>query len=279
MESIRLTFGTAFNPEVFSLSGDQGLYAQTATTIRGYASDYELTGHGISALTRPAREIQLEVKTHAEQGVRSLKRLMRAASTQLDAAPALVTIDRWMQHCQIPTIEVTEVTPRFSTATLTLALLDGWWMLEGETVSIVRTEQTDVALDHDYDHEYDLAGVASIKRIGADGNTLDAVDVLMRLRIFGPCANPTVQIGDNRFQVMTEVPADGYLTVDPLSRTVLVTASNGVETDVFPKAVRGEGLDRGEYIFQPLPPRALEVSYPGAFDFDVTPIYRRQHAW
>lgn len=279
MESIRLTFGTAFNPEVFSLSGDQGLYAQTATTIRGYASDYELTGHGISALTRPAREIQLEVKTHAEQGVRSLKRLMRAASTQLDEAPALVTIDGWMQHCQIPTIEVTEVTPRFSTATLTLALLDGWWMLEGETVSIVRTEQTDVALDHDYDHEYDLAGVASIERIGADGNTLDAVDVLMRLRIFGPCANPTVQIGDNRFQVMTEVPADGYLTVDPLSRTVLVTASNGVETDVFPKAVRGEGLDRGEYIFQPLPPQALEVSYPGAFDFDVTPIYRRQHAW
>lgn len=279
MEAISLIFGDRFNPKEFDLDGTHGLFGETATPLRGFQNTYTLAGRSITGLARPAREITLDVKVWRDEGVQTLKRLMREASVQMDDAPARIRVDGWEQKCQVPKIDVSDVRPRLSTVSMTIVLLEGFWLYTGETVSVVRAAQSEVALDHEYDFEHDYAGMSSAAYVGAAGNPLDAVDMLVGLRFYGPCSNPAVTINETRYQVSTDVPDGGYVTVDPRTREVILTPSNGTTSSVFDKAVRGGGLGSGSYIFEPQPPERLEVAYSGEFDFDVIPYYRRQHLW
>ncbi|ERI87681.1 hypothetical protein HMPREF1587_00720, partial [Bifidobacterium breve JCP7499] len=43
----------------------------------------------------------------------------------------------------------------------------------------------------------------------------------------------------------------------------------------FANAERGAGLDSGSYIFQPLPAGRAEVSWPGGYTFELTPVEER----
>lgn len=280
MENISFIFGDQFNPLEFDLDGTRGLFGETANPLRGYQNTYTLAGRSLTGVSRPAREITLEVKAYRDEGIYTLKQFMREATVQMDGNSARIRVDGWEQKCQIPKIEVSEVKPNIATVSMTIALLEGFWLYTGETVSVVRTAQTEVALDHEYDFEHDYAGMSSVAYLGSEGNPLNAIDMLVGLRFYGPCSNPSVTINNNnRYQISTDIPDGGYVTVDPRTREVLLTPSNGTVSNVFDKAERGSGLGSGSYIFEPQPPRRTEVTYSGEFDFDVIPYYRRQHLW
>ncbi|MCD4549672.1 hypothetical protein [Schaalia sp. lx-260] len=279
MSAVTLTVGTQFNSEVFHLSGQGGLHVETGVALRGYATSYQIEGQSLKGVSRPAREIQLPVKGVGAAGAAEIERLMRAASLSLDVAPSLLSVDGWEQSCHIPKIQVDRVTPAISGITLTLVLLDGYWVKQGAPISVLRASASETSLDYPYDYPHDLASHASQKHFGDEANPYAATHILPLIRIYGPATNPAITIGSNTYRVTTDIPRGAYLTIDPRARTVILTAENGVTTNVFNRAERGSGAGSGNYIFQPLPLTRLLIAYSGEFDFEIIPYYRRQHLW
>ena len=94
----------------------------------------------------------------------------------------------------------------------------------------------------------------------------------VKLTIFGPCAQPYVIIGTNRYEVDVTVPSGSRLEIDGTGdvRTVTMVSGTGLATNCFAQAVRGSGKDSGRYVFQPLAPGTQPISWPGGFQFDLT---------
>lgn len=280
MQQISILFGDDWNRTAFSLSGDDSLWAQTAPTLRGFETEYGLGSHALSSVGRPARELSLELIAQGETGIERLNALMAQATNSLDEGEATISIDGWTQHIRIPKTEANEIKPTMAAVTLTVVLLDGWWIRETEPISVIRREQTDTALDYEFDFEHDFMGLSTMTRFDAGKLESSAHDLLVGLRIYGPCSNPSLTVDGNTFRVDCDVPEGSYLSVDPVSRTVLLTLSNGSVVDVFDKAVRGSGVDSGSYIFQTLKTGSShELSYGNSFDFDIVPVLRRQFSW
>lgn len=273
MADVVLLFGEPPTVTSFVLGTDTSVFAQTAPALRGWKASYDLAGTQVSGVARTAREVTVPIVVHGEKGRENAALLSELISRSLDGLPARVSVQGWSRRVFLPALTIQEVTRYRMTAELTVILLDGLWEYEGSPVRVVRASSADTSLDHDYDHDYDLAGMTSTSVF--PGGSVTSKDVLARLFFFGPCQNPTLTIGENRFSVRTDVPEGAYLRVDPLTRTCEVTYENGTVRDVFAQAVRGDGIDSGSYIFQPLPARDLEITYGGDFDFSIVPIYRR----
>lgn len=106
---------------------------------------------------------------------------------------------------------------------------------------------------------------------------VDGLDpVPFRMRIHGPCSDPVVTIAGNRYMLDGDIPGGAWAEVDSTvgARTVTLVAG-GDRINWFSHAHRGFGLDGGEYIFQPLPAGRNEVTWPGGFVFDLTPVEER----
>ena len=73
-----------------------------------------------------------------------------------------------------------------------------------------------------------------------------------------------------------DIPSGSYVTVTSIAsrRTIVMTAENGDETNVFDKGRRGTGLNGGEYIFQPIPAGDSIVQWSG-FGVDLT-VYQEE---
>ena len=79
-----------------SLSGDSGLYGQTALKIRGYAWDYSTGDHALAGVSRSAREADLEIIAYREEGRRSLDTLIEQSTLDMDIQkPGILFIDDW----------------------------------------------------------------------------------------------------------------------------------------------------------------------------------------
>ena len=121
-------------------------------------------------------------------------------------------------------------------------------------------------------------GLALIERLGNLANVLGVIVVgclipqTVKLTIFGPCAQPYVIIGTNRYEVDVTVPSGSRLEIDGTGdvRTVTMVSGTGLATNCFAQAVRGSGKDSGRYVFQPLAPGTQPISWPGGFQFDLT---------
>ena len=128
-------------------------------------------------------------------------------------------------------------------------------------------------LDHPYDMDYDYGPPSAPPVIAVDG--LDPMP--FRMTIYGPCSNPTVTIGGNRYRITGDIPGGARVEVDAVEGEKSVTLVNaaGDRINWFANAERGAGLDSGSYVFQPLPAGRAEVSWPGGYTFELTPVEER----
>ncbi|WP_127975598.1 hypothetical protein [Bifidobacterium aemilianum] len=169
--------------------------------------------------------------------------------------------------------EPQEILPTIIQSTITVVLLDGVWRRGTTTAYNPALIPGAQYLDYPYDYPYDYAPGSLVS--WARNHSL--VSSPVRLVVYGPAINPYVMIGVNRYQVDVGVPAGGYLTVDGVGRSIVLTGPDGDRTDCFAAGHRGGGRDRGEYIFQPVPPGSSEVSWPQNFGFDLT-VYEERSA-
>ena len=164
------------------------------------------------------------------------------------------------------------ITPTMVGTQLTVVLLDGGWRRETTTQHDPRTDAGS-GLDYPHDYPHDYGGMSILDTVA---NT-SGMPQPIRLTIFGPCVNPYVIIGPNRYEVDATIPASSRLEIDGTAdaRTVIMISDTGLRTNLFAKAVRGTGRGSGTYIFEPLPPGTSTISWAGGFEFDLTAIEER----
>ena len=242
--------------------------AGTAEGIRGREWEYSVGYRAIAAATRAARECSMSVTFLDLSVADELRRL--ADRDVAMATPGTLAIDGWSQRAYITAADPSSISRAHMAAKLTVVLLDGVWR-KGHTVAfeqLTATSGDGEFLDLPYDLPYDL-GVPSTRRYVDVGEWGAAP---LRFVVYGPCVNPAVRIDGNWYRVDVTVPDGGYLVVDPLAtpRSVIVVGPDGSTTDAFAKARRGDGLNSGEYIFQPASPGVHEVEWDRSFGFDLT---------
>lgn len=87
------------------------------------------------------------------------------------------------------------------------------------------------------------------------------------MTIYGAAVNPTIIIGGHTYIVNTIVGENEYLEIDSRSRTVIRTLVEGTKVNEF--------NNRGQKIFEKIPPGELTVNWSGEYGFDIVLYYER----
>lgn len=252
-----------------NLSGDNGLYGQTALKIRGYAWDYSTGDHALAGVSRSAREADLEIIAYREEGRRSLDTLIEQSTLDMDIQkPGILFIDDWQTDCYIPKIEISTVNPQYIKATLTIVLLNGVWrrgvttMLQANTA----TPATSTFLDYPHGYPYDYLRPKPTQYVS---NPMP-YSVPVSIIYYGPATNPYISIGSNSYKISGVLQEGERIAVNPYDHTVTKIEVNGRRSNVFSSADRGSGIGSGRYIFQPIESGANPVSKIESHKVDVT---------
>lgn len=242
--------------------------AGTAAGIRGREWDYSIGYMSLSGAARAARECSLSVAFIELSSADALRRL--ADRDMSEGTPGRLEVDGWSQRAYVTKAEPSSISRSHVTMSLTVVLLDGVWR-RGHTVSfepLTASSGDGEFLDLPYGLPYDL-GVPSTRKY-FDGSEWGSAP--LKFTIYGPAVNPAIRIDGNWYKADLTVPEGGYLVVDPLAspRAVTLVNADGSTVDAFSKARRGDGLNSGEYIFQPASPGTHEVDWDRSFGFDLT---------
>lgn len=243
-------------------------FAGTASGIRGREWVYTLGHMSLSGVTRSARECSLQV-AFTDMGEADL--LRRVADRDMaNGTPGALQFDGWAQRAYIVGSQPDTINRVWVEADIKAVLLDGVWR-RGHTVSfepLTASSGDGEFLDLPYGLPYDL-GVPSTRKY-FDGSEWGSAP--LKFTIYGPAVNPAIRIDGNWYKADLTVPDGGYLVVDPLAspRAVTLVNADGSTVDAFSKARRGDGLNSGEYIFQPASPGTHEVDWDRSFGFDLT---------
>ena len=162
----------------------------------------------------------------------------------------------------------------YLTATLTVTTDYPQWVKES-TVSfrtdgsvVTNTPQETSAkrnFDFNYDFPYDYTSGMRNKTL----NNTGFVGTNFKLIIFGAAVNPAVHIAGHTYKVNCEVQAGEHLTIDSLSKTVILTRVDGTEVNEF------NHRNRASYIFKEIPSGNNAVTWDGDFGFDVVLLEER----
>lgn len=241
-----------------------GAFVGTADELRGREWDYELGYRDLVNATRPARTVDVTLYTDGE----TANALRRVADADVMASTpgTFLAQNEWRQSGYILEAEPQSIHYGALAIGLKIALMDGaWWRLVQRSFSATGSGGSSTAfLDYPYDYDYDFTAADPTNEVEASVLTPSNV----RIVIYGAAVNPYIIVDGNRYQVNVSVPAGGYLTIDGREKTIILTLANGTTQDVFSAGVRGSGQGGGEYIFEPLPRGAHEVTWDGSFSFD-----------
>lgn len=282
MRTMTYTCG-ATRHRVVDLVDPSGIMVNRIESLRTHAWDVELAAHGIESAALNASTVQLEAKcadlTVLDTASTLFDADMRAIAIAGDRSKAgTITVDGWAQTALITGIEPSRDLPAAAKYALTVALLDGVWRKPADTQHFLPDKpQPGLYLDYPYDYPYDYQAPTR----GANAINGTGAPMPFKMVIFGPCTNPEITIGGNRYALTMTIPTGAYVTIDSRTgrKTITMTDINGDETNVFDKAVRGEGLDGGRYIFQPIPAGETSAQWDG-FGWDLTIIMERSApAW
>lgn len=239
-------------------------FVGTAENLRGREWDYELGYRDLVNATRPARTVDVTLYTDGE----TANALRRVADADVMASTpgTFLAQNEWRQRGYILEAKPQSIHYGALAIGLKIALLDGaWWRLVQRSFNATGGGGSLTAfLDYPYDYDYDFTAADPTNEVEASVLTPSNV----RIVIYGAAVNPYIIVDGNRYQVNVTVPAGGYLTIDGREKTIILTLANSTTQDVFSDGVRGSGQGGGEYIFEPLPRGAHEVTWDGSFSFD-----------
>ena len=146
-----------------------------------------------------------------------------------------------------------------------LALDQDWTKRNVETLEpqIASSEEEQMQYPHDYPHDYG-GTVAPSSFVNPSSFPSEFL-----LRIYGPCTDPYVLIGNNLYAVNCTVQEGGFLVIDSTDRSAIYNYNAaGVAQNVFDAATMGaEGS--GQYIYELIPPGTNQVSWPNNFKLDI----------
>ncbi len=113
--------------------------------------------------------------------------------------------------------------------------------------------------DYNYDYPFDYTSEMLNKTLNNTGFVASA----FKLIIYGACTNPVIHIAGHTYQVNADIGENEHLSIDSLTKTIILTHYDGTEENVFNKR------NKNSYIFQPIPSGQNIVTWDGYYGFDV----------
>lgn len=110
-----------------------------------------------------------------------------------------------------------------------------------------------------YGHRYGYRYANGLKDTYIVNEHFDSVH--FKLRIYGKCVNPLINIGGHSYMVHTILQEGEYLEIDSMQETVFKTMLNGTKVNLFHY--------RGRDVFTKILPGRQQISWDGKFDFDI----------
>lgn len=259
-----LTYTTS-RGEVFPLD-TAGIRRYGEDELRGHEWSRELHARSASGIAAEAREVDVAV-AGSREAIDALRRAMDADTAA--GSPGTLEVAGWSQRALL--VESAPDTLRGSyAATLTVALLDGYWKRPRSADFMASGREGGAWLDLPCDLPCDLGLSSALTEL----ETGLAQDADVKLLVFGPAVNPSVTIGGNRYALDAIVPEGAHIEVDGTTwpRTIQLVGIDGQRTDMFGAGHRATGAGSGEYIFEPLHPSQtgwLPVEWDGTFGFQL----------
>lgn len=231
-------------------------YVGAAMPLRARRWQYALGYRSVSGVSQAAQEASVECRTLS---LAEADRMRRAFDRDVKAgAPGLLVSGGWERPAYCMESEPSAVYGDYVAATLTFALVGQWRKYEEASFAPVQPRLVH-GYPHTYPHAYGYAGAIRSLDTGQDAPCRP------RITVYGPVANPRVQVGGNVHQVNATVPGGAYMVIDGLDRTVKTVMQDGAVRDDFASAERGEG----HYVFEPIAPGSQPVSWDGSHGIDI----------
>lgn len=129
----------------------------------------------------------------------------------------------------------------------------------------------DDGLDYPYDYPYDYTA----QKIGTADWYIDHYDSSeFMMTIFGPCVNPRILIDGYPYEVFDTLENNEYIVIDSRNNSVVKYLANGNTQDLYDLRAKEQS------IFEPIPSGNINLSWSGAFGFNITLfIERNEPRW
>lgn len=256
--------GRGGNP--ICLDGD-GAFIGFGEGLRSHKWTRTLTNRTVRGLSLGVREVSFNVVADFDKAD-ELRRICDA-----DVAvkkPGTITVDdKWSIRAYI--VESQTDTAYFGAVELSVkvVLLDAqWWSVSSRHYVTGLSED---GLDYPYDHPNDMSFVS-----GKGSLTVKSPQgALPRITFYGACTNPYITVTKsgftNRYEVDVQILSGFKCVIDATGSkpTVTLYDSYGNAQSKFQYAVRTGGIGGGSYAFETLPQGDLQVTWSGAFVFDI----------
>lgn len=205
-----------------------------------------------------------------EKGIQARNKLLEVAEKDvLSLQHGKVFIGDYYFRCYVTKSTKKEylTSKRYMKAELTLTSDFPYWVRESEYVfrKIGEVQDDSKDLDFAFDHPFDFFPGIGSKKI----NNTDFISTNFKMAIHGKVENPLIRIGGHIYQVNCTVEEGEVLTIDSISKKIILTAADGTEVNKF--AFR----NKDSYIFEKIKPGANTVLWTGLFRVDVTLLEER----
>lgn len=139
------------------------------------------------------------------------------------------------------------------------------WIRESTAVFNTNAENASEYLDFPFDFPFDFMNELAQSNI----NNTGFVPSAFRLIIYGYINNPTIYIAGHEYTVNVEVGTGEYLTIDSMTKTIVLTKYNGEKVNCF------NARKKESYIFEKIPEGESVVTTPEKFSFDIILLEER----
>lgn len=152
------------------------------------------------------------------------------------------------------------------TVNLTVTTDTPYWLREITTKFRTESGGTDVL---QYPKQYPYKYTDYNERCTVTNNTLAAAP--FQLIIYGPCENPEILVGSQKYKVNVKLTAGEYLILTAVekNKTIVKIGIDGTQTNCF------NNREKTINVFAPIPNGTFDVSWSGNFVFDLIVYDRR----
>lgn len=268
----RLTYRAGSVDKTISLSGDDGLYAETVPNLRSGEWTYKQAGKFLPSRVRKSKTAQINVKAIKRQTLDSFLDLVDA--DVINNTPGTLTaVDdadvEWQAIVYIVKDSAQTVSEGVNECQLTVLVAEGVWRAKTE-YQYVMDEIRGEGVDFPFDFPFDFSRSDISSFVKNDSYIDRSIDLV----VYGPVSNPRITIADNTYAVDVNVSAGERLEVDSLRCFIQLVHTDGSRESVISKAHFSDGMN----IFTSLPPHGGVVSWNNAFSFNVTVWQERGRA-
>lgn len=250
-----------------------------ADQLRQYEIKYSLVRNTVTRFDREAAELSLPITISAPnqmQGAKLLDRLQQAFEHDIRANKAgRLEVDGYYSNAFITTfgLQCESSLGLYEIELETNVLLPNpvWIYEQKHEFNVARGDGDGQGLNYPHNYPFNFYSGISANIIKNSFSWPCPV----RIIIYGAATNPYIHIGNNRYEIKTDVPQGATLTIDGFdkSKIVLKDKYGGVE-NVFSKRLPG-AQGSGTYIFESIPPGVNQVVWDGSFSFDVVLLSER----